>query len=61
MMASTCKTDRSTNVSLLWSLFLMTCRALSTGILVKRQTISKLMMVSRDWRFTDFDNCMKWP
>jgi hypothetical protein len=30
-MASTCKTDCSTSMSMLWSLFLMTCRASSTG------------------------------
>jgi hypothetical protein len=36
----------------------MTCRALFNGTLVKRLTMSKLMRVSRDWRFTDFDNCI---
>jgi hypothetical protein len=35
----------------------MTCRTLFTGTLVKRLTMSKLMRVSRDSRFTDFDNC----
>jgi hypothetical protein len=29
--------------------------------LVKRLTTSKLTRVSRGWRFTDFNNCMKWP
>jgi hypothetical protein len=60
IMASACKTDRPYSVSLLWSLLLMTCRALSTGTVVKRLT-SNLMRVSRDWRLTDFNKCMKWP
>jgi hypothetical protein len=34
---------------LLWSLFLMTCRASSTGTSVKRPTTSKLTKVSKDW------------
>jgi hypothetical protein len=32
----------------LWSFFLVTCRASSTGILVKRLTVSKLTSVSTD-------------
>jgi hypothetical protein len=61
MMASMCKTDHSTNVLSLWSLLLMTYRALSIGTLAKRLTTSKLMRVSTVWRFTDFNNCTKWP
>jgi hypothetical protein len=39
----------------------MTCTASSTGTLVKRLTASKLTRVSREWRFTDFNNCMNCP
>jgi hypothetical protein len=42
-------------------LFLMNCRASSTGTLVKRLTRSKSKRVPEDRRFTNFDNCTKWP
>jgi hypothetical protein len=37
-------------------LFLMMCRVLFTGTLVKKLTMSKLTRVSRDWRFIDFNS-----
>jgi hypothetical protein len=50
---------RCTNASSLWNLLLVTCRASQTGTFANRLT-SKLMRVSEDWRFTDFNNCTKW-
>lgn len=60
VVASTCKTDCSDNLILIRNVSLMICRVLSTGILVKRM-MSKLTQLCRDWRFTDFYNCKKWP
>jgi hypothetical protein len=60
-IASTSKADHSAIVLSLWSLFLITFTASSTGTIVKRLTTSKLTRISRLRRFTDFNNYMKWP
>jgi hypothetical protein len=61
MMAAIFETDGSADMPSLWSLFLPTFRASTTGTSVRRLTTSKLTRVSGDWRFTDFKNCKKWP
>jgi hypothetical protein len=54
------KTDYSGSMPSLCRFFLMTCRVLSTGILVKRPKTSKVMRVSKEQMFTDINNCTKW-
>jgi hypothetical protein len=46
---------------IIMELISVTCRALSTGKLVKKLTTSELMRKSRDWRLMAFSKYTKWP